>query len=313
MANELVLDGGIWKFRAKASTSALEYASYDAAATAAKTLAHGTLVKVTSTELYYKIWKTGGPGIPVPLDLYEDIQTAGGYASNASGNAYFTLEDDEDNDSDLTNRGWVPSVTAGAAPVLTKTANNPITLGVNVTSGWDNSKAQISFTTSTARRKYLLILDIHSYVEAANWPTHVTGVGNFMAMQDSSNNRFVFYNSWSRTYTIGYFGAVNKSPNFFVRYTSSDWQLFRSGAGPTNQITSGWIYYIYSLKEDDLSEIYNPTLTDVQHVFPSERALAEAGISTNTTDVIGMQTRAHWSGASKTLEYKINEAHFLKL
>lgn len=119
-------------YKAGAGETVVEGASYDALATSAKTEAHGVLMKDTSTGFYYKNWKTGGPGIPIPAEYFDNI---GGYFSNASGNAYYQLSDSL---SDLTSRGFAtggtnaPTKSAGSALVVnTGTATNPATSFLN--------------------------------------------------------------------------------------------------------------------------------------------------------------------------------------
>jgi hypothetical protein len=99
----------------------------------------GDAYQDTSTKALYAFWKPAGtPGWLVPGSLYGQISAL---MANASGSAYITLADDEDTDSDLTNRGWVPT----PSHVPSKVGGSPLVLD---SSAVNNEYEQIIFTPS---------------------------------------------------------------------------------------------------------------------------------------------------------------------
>ena len=120
--------GFFFKAGGGAGVSVHEESSYDGLATAAKTLDHAQLMRDTSTDFYYKNWKTGGPGIPVPVQYFDDVT---GYASNGSGDfGYFTPSDSL---ADAVARGWSTIESNGGT--VTKTAGNALTCSTTTAAG----------------------------------------------------------------------------------------------------------------------------------------------------------------------------------
>jgi hypothetical protein len=113
-------------------------ASVDACLTHARANASdGDVYQDTSTKALYIFWKPAGTtGWLVPGSIYGQIASI---MSNASGEAYITLADDEDTDSDLTNRGWVPT----PSHVPSKVGGSPLVLD---SSAVNNEYEQIVFT-----------------------------------------------------------------------------------------------------------------------------------------------------------------------
>ena len=143
--------GFFYKAGGGAGVSVHEESSYDALATAAKTLDHAQLMRDTSTDFYYKNWKTGGPGIPIPAEYFDNI---GGYFSNASGNAFWQLSDSL---SDLTSRGFATGGAPAAAP--TKSAGSALTLNSTTT---PNTSGFLTFYGTAASENLLCLYRLDS-------------------------------------------------------------------------------------------------------------------------------------------------------
>jgi hypothetical protein len=111
---------------------------------------------------------TGTQGVLVPAALYDLLDA---YVANASGNAEWTLADDEDTDNDLTDRGWVISL--GATGVFSKVGDAAATFTSGTTAG---SNANPQFTPTAVPTRSLVILrqtltDVNT--SDGGWPLYV--------------------------------------------------------------------------------------------------------------------------------------------
>ena len=106
----------------------VEGASFDALATSAKSQDHGVLMLDTSTGFYYKNWKTDGPGIPIPVEYFDDT---GGYVGDSAASEfnYFYGPDTLSGASGtMFDRGFTTIRTTGTGVTSSKVASGPLIL-----------------------------------------------------------------------------------------------------------------------------------------------------------------------------------------
>lgn len=162
--------GFFYKAGAAAGVTVVEGASYDALATSAKTQPHDTLMLDTSTGFYYKVWKTGGPGIPVPVKYFDEVT---GYVANGGSvrpNCYFTL--DEDDSFVTATAGEDFTFYPGGTGSYTKTAGNPLVL---TSPSGSNYSFMIHAAPTSNYDKLLIILKIHSLSGAVRTTNNTIG------------------------------------------------------------------------------------------------------------------------------------------
>lgn len=291
MANELVLEGGVWKMRD--IVSAREEASYDLLAQAAKTLEHGVLMKDTSTGFYYKNWKTDGPGIPVPVQYFDDVT---GYFSNGSSNfAYFTLDDDEDTDSDLSGRGW--TITQVNNGTVTKTAGNPAVISSDTTFF---SRASVGFekSSSTTPQKYLLLVKIRSYAKSTTAVNYGPNL-NFR-LRTSDGNIHRLYCAFGNPNSDGKLGVLNYASGGSV------------GVGDFVSFTSGWVLGIHDVTNADrltiVQDLSQSKISAAPRSYAAALTLATASIlaGANSGDTTSPSTGG-------TAEIQVDEMHCLAM
>lgn len=92
----------------------------------------------------------GDPGSLWPPDLYAMIT---GIWSNATGDAHWSLADDEDTDTDLTGRGWVINLGTGATFAKVGGSAAQLASGPNA-----NQSANPAFTPTTVPQRSLILI-----------------------------------------------------------------------------------------------------------------------------------------------------------
>jgi len=209
----------------------VEGGSFDALATSAKSQDHGVLMLDTSTGFYYKNWKTGGPGIPVPVRYYEDVTA---YSSNSGAvrpNAYFTLADAEaDIVTATSGEDWTVFESAGSS--ITKAADGPATL--TATSG----SCGLRFFASAPHDKHLIICKIRSQgttnngecVILPNGTSGATTYFHYFNLTDSGNDTVKATNSTGSS-------VLSSGDRFSI--STPAWVVFVADAGGANSGFSG--------------------------------------------------------------------------
>ena len=217
----------------------VEGGSFDALATSAKSQDHGVLMLDTTNNLYYKNWKTGGSGIPVPVEYFDDVT---GYLTNASGNCYMSPADSY---ADLTARGWV-NFDQGTG-TSTKIAGSDLVLDVPTSAAVD-SRAGTWFTgTGTSHQQYLSIITISSFAP-----------GSYGGSNHEYWNGLTFL--WAADNTTGS-GSTRLYWNLSLgASTNSRYTLYQrnlggptTGTGPNASFTSGTVITVADFSEDALS------------------------------------------------------------
>ena len=186
MAKELVLEDGVWKLKAAAAgETIIEGASYDALATSSKGQDHGVLMLDTSTGFYYKNWKTDGPGIPIPVEYFDDI---GGYVGNSTPgefNYFYGPDTLSGLSGTMYDRGFTDIVTTGSGSSVSKAAGGPLIVK-GVTSG--TGESFVFFLGDTQKYHTLTICKVTKAVGPANYTT-----GVFYSQVDSATSRRLFH------------------------------------------------------------------------------------------------------------------------
>jgi hypothetical protein len=206
---------------AAAGTTITTAAGYAALLAAMSAASDGDLGEDTDTGVHYYYYKpAGGPGILVPTAMYDRCAA---YSSDATGDAFFTIADDEDTDSDLTNRGFVISETnSGTA---TKAADGALILTAPST----NDVAKLEFTPTTATAKGLVIMRVEWKVstDAGDNIFYASGPGGY----------------WTRlTFSAGTGGYTRM-------YTSSGAALV-ADTGEIDLSGAEWLFYEYDYSGD---------------------------------------------------------------
>ena len=240
----------------------VEGASFDALATLAKSNDHGALMLDTSTGFYYKNWKTGGPGIPVPVRYYDDVTA---YASNSGANrpnCFFTLDDAYSDFIGTTDAENFTTGTPGGSFTLTKTAGNPLIL--SGTSGSTDS-GLIYFQPSSAFDKCLMILKINSATGTSNH----RGYGSFIFPQ-AKNGSTVY------SHRIGI--STPTAPSIKVMPTSGTGTTPRS-IGPDLSISAPeWFWFLSDATASDslfVNSELNSTGFNVVQRDPAETSVSD--------------------------------------
>lgn len=289
--------GFFYKAGGGAGVSVHEESSYTALATAAKTLDHEQLMRDTSTDFYYKNWKTGGPGIPVPVRFFDDVT---GYLTNASGNAYIQPSDAI---ADLTGRGWVDDSRHEGS--VSKTSGNPLILQIPATRT-SGAGGLLEFPTNTGNHhRYLTIVNINSYDRGTNTSTgnQAQGVLIQFALNNSGNTKSLrsIQNFSNNSTTAG-------KINLYHRTATSTFILAN---GPHNAFTSGVLFTIHDLNDDQISTILQPENSKVQQSY--DEADGTATFTALANDEYGLIVFDNSSGSGEALELQITEAHVLKM
>jgi len=217
----------------------VEGASYNALASSAKSQAHGVLMKDTSTGFYYKNYRTGGPGIPVPVEYFDSVT---GYLSNASGNAFVAPADSY---SDLLSRGWSNNdLNDGTS---TKTSGADLVLDVPTSAAWGSRAGTWFIGTGASHQQYLSIMTISSYTPG---PTGGAGhnYGTGLAILWAANNT-AGTGSTRLHYNLS-FGATTAG-----RYTLSITNAGGTtvGDGPNASFTSGTVITVADFSDNSLT------------------------------------------------------------
>ena len=287
--------GFFYKAGGAAGTSVHEESSYTALATAAKTLDHAQLMRDTSTDFYYKNWKTGGPGIPVPVRYFDDVT---GYFADASYSAYIQPSDTL---ADLTGRGW--TATEPGTSSVTKSASAALVVDSPANS---NDTPSLGFQSTGRNERYLMIVDIDSLAVGTSGG-YTQGVADVFEPHDiskSPNGRFLHYQNWS------YDTVSNSSINYYVRY--SGFSAY-NGAGPANAFSSGWIFRVFDVNTAHLWSAELATDSELQQIFDYGQATG-SGFSENATgDKFRFMCLAPSSGSHTQYTYSVNEFHMLKI
>ena len=327
MTNELVLEGGIWKLQEE-SSGIIEASSYNALATLSKTSDHGAFMKDTSTNLYYRNWKTGGPGIPVPVEYFKKVTNKGGYASNANGNAFFTLVDDENSNNDLTNRGWTTdhrpnSPTNSNTGTFSKTSGNPAIL--DLPTGVNGSQSRIDFRTATLNPGYLAILNLHSYAVDLGDGYNGNSIPDVFEFTNHGTDIFCVVhnptgaNRWIIQQSIAYNATTAQKFNLWVRRASGT--THTDGMATTNPLTSlssGWFMMVVNVSgpsnsnTGDLCLNIDPTNSSQKIKYVATGPF-NAGYSASTSDIFAMSVYNYSGLVNLPASLSINEAHYLKI
>jgi len=273
----------------------VEGASYSALASSAKSQAHGVLMRDTSTDFYYKNYKTGGPGIPVPVEYFDSVT---GYLSNASGNAYIAPADSY---SDLTSRGWANNDTN--AGTSTKTAGADLVLDVP-TSAATGSRAGTWFTaTGASHQQYLSIITISSYT-----PGQTGGTGheawNGLSLMWAANN--TAGSGSTRLYYNLSFGSTTASRYTLYQRNSS---AITAGSGPNSSFTSGTVITIADFSNNALATNRGTSSAILEHSAPNVTASYPA----LSADLCYLNVWKYQTTATDQLTLNISEVHILKI
>lgn len=280
--------GFFYKAGAAAGVTVVEGASYDALATSAKTQAHDTLMLDTSTGFYYKNWKTNGPGIPIPVQYFDDVTD---YFSNGTGDyCFMTLDDDEDTDSDLTNRGWFVTATLGAT--VSKTSGNPLIVNTPAVTG---AKGTFDFQkiNSTTPLKYLVLCKIRSYSASGSRYSFGPLINYRLRTSDGIVHRF--YNAFANTNSNGELGVIDYGSGGAV------------GIGDFVPFTSGWILGVHDVTNADRLTICQ----DLSQSRISAAPRSDSASATSTTSFISVGAVA--SNAGFTSGIQVDEMHCLDM
>lgn len=280
--------GFFYKAGAAAGVTVVEGASYDALATSAKTQAHDTLMLDTSTGFYYKVWKTGGPGIPVPVRFFDDLT---GYASNSGSNrsnCYFTLDDVyADFIGTTAGQDFTVEIYNGNF-TITKTAGNPLILSGTGATPEDNGS--FYFQPTSTFDKCLTILKINSITGTSNH----RGYGSMIRARAASGGT-------SYTHRINL--STPTAPSIKVVGTSGSSTATRQ-IGPELPITAPeWFWFLNDASGSDALSINSYISSGTFHVV--ERDPAETSTSAplaahlylSSTSTIGAQ------------EFQVSELH----
>jgi hypothetical protein len=145
----------------------------------------------TSTGFYYKNWKTDGPGIPIPVEYFEDI---GGYVGNSTPgefNYFYGPDTLSGSSGTMFDRGFTVIETTGTGSSASKAAGSPLIL-TGVTSGSGENYVLFSNNADAANQKYhtLTICKITKAVQSTS-TNALTGV--FVSQPDSATTRKLFH------------------------------------------------------------------------------------------------------------------------
>jgi len=280
--------GFFYKAGAAEGVTVVEGASYDALATSAKTQAHGVLMKDTSTGFYYKNWKTGGPGIPVPVRFFDDVS---GYCSNSGSlrpNAYFTLDDAEaDIVSATAGEDWTAVESTGS---ISKTAGNPLVMAAATS----NKACLFRFYEDSGSDKIMGIMKISS----------ITWSGGASA----NKGNFVFPNATGTS--LGYFHYLN-----FNAISGSTETVKLVNAAGTSVLSEGdnfeltapeWIIFTSNATAADSG--WGMFSTKSTAIGMGERSTAGSGAISNQALLLQVA-----SSSSVAAEMQIGECHLLSI
>lgn len=274
--------GFFYKAGGGAGVSVHEESTYDALATASKTLPHEQLMLDTSTGFYYKNWKTGGPGIPVPVRYFDSVT---GYATNSGSvrsNAYFTLEDAEADVVSATNgEDW--TVFEGSGTSVSKTADNPFIIRAPGT----NASCGLRFFASSANTKTLNIVKISSITGSVK----TTGMGNIV-LSNGTNGATTYFHYFN-------FNAVS---NNTVKATNQTGSVLSEGDNFA-LVTPEWI--IYTADSTNADSGFSCQSTKNTAIGMAERSTASTASASNQTILFLV------NADTTTFELQIPEAHSL--
>ena len=257
----------------------VEGASFDALATSAKSQDHGVLMLDTSTGFYYKNWKTGGPGIPVPVRYYDDVTAYSSNGGSVRSNAYFTLSDAEaDIVTGTSGEDW--TVFENASSSITKSADGPATL--TATSG----SCGLRFFASAPHDKHLVICKIRSQGS--------TGTGYCVIVPTVNSGGTDYYHYFNLT----------KSGNDTVKATNSSGSSVISYGDRFSISTPAWVVLV--VDAGDANSGFSGQSTTGPEICMAQRSNA------TTSGPASNQSLNFLVGATSTT-LEIDETHILKI
>ena len=276
-----------------ATAGAHEGASYSALLDSAKSLAHGDLMTDTSTGFYFKNWKTGGPGVPVPVEFFDDVT---GYLSNASGSAYIEPGDAL---ADVVGRGWVDDSRHEGS--VAKTASNPLTLQIPAIRTLYAAGILEFVSSASNHHRYLSIVNVAGYERGTNTAVGTFGLGVMLlsALNNSGNTNSV------RPLTNLSHGSTAGKLNFYMRTNSS---VYNAADGPNDAFTSGVIITAIDMNDDQLTRLSIPGSSQLKQSYDESTAAAAFAATTDTFLCMVFD-----NGGTEALDLEITEAHILKI
>jgi len=272
----------------------VEGASFDALATSAKSQDHGVLMLDTTNNLYYKNWKTGGSGIPVPVEYFDDVT---GYLTNASGNCYMSPADSY---ADLTARGFV-NFDQGTG-TSTKIAGSDLVLDVPTSAAVDSRAGTWFSGTGTSHQQYLSIITISSFAPGSTGSSghdFWNGLNFLWAANNTAGS-----GSTRLYWNLSLGASTNSRYTLYQRNAGGN----TTGTGPNASFTSGTVITVADFSEDALSTQRGTTSPILENSAPNVAASYSALVSDLFYPTV-------WKKSTDTaqLTMTIKEMHILKI